>query len=224
MFEDSNVVIYTDGSSLIKGDYYESSGAIIITVDGKEVYRYGEYFPNGTNSKGEVYAMMFAYDTLHELFNVGKLKSITIICDSEYVVNSVTKWIYGWKKAGWTTSSGEAPKFCEVFMYLYEKYLDKSIKNNKIKVYHINSHRKDTVKARRKFQFKNNVDVTQKEYDEFTYWNNKVDEFANQVRDEKKNIKKSIFTNEYDSIEKPILSLTKRNGRILINSRKRKDI
>lgn len=214
MFEDSNVVIYTDGSSLIKGDYYESSGAIIITVDGSEVYRYGEYFPNGTNSKGEVYAMKMAYDKLHELFNPTRLNSITIICDSEYVVNSVNKWIYGWVKNNWITSSGSEPKFADVFAYLYKKYLDKSIKNRKIKVYHINSHRKDTIKARRKFQFKNNVDVTQEEYDKFTYWNNEVDSFANKVREEKKNIEKSIFKIIED--KKPEM----RDGRYVIKSRK----
>lgn len=214
MFENSDVVIYTDGSSLIKGDFYESSGAIIITVNGNEVYRYGEYFHNGTNSKGEVYAMKFAYDKLHELFDVGKLKSIKIICDSEYVVNTVTKWIYGWAKNNWLTSSGKEAKFIDVFSYLYKKYLDKSIKNNKIKVYHINSHRKDTIKARRKFQFKNNVDVTQEEYDTFTYWNNKVDEFANEIREKKETIEKSMFVIIESTIEK-------RNGCCVIKQRKR---
>ena len=215
MFENSEVVIYTDGSSLIKGDYYESSGAIIITVDGSEVYRYGEFFPNGTNSKGEVNAMKFAFDKLYELFDVSALNSITIICDSEYVVNSINKWIYGWAKNNWLNSNNEEVKFCDIFQYLYFTYLDKKVKNKKIKVYHIHSHRKDTIKERRKFMAINNIDVTQSEYDRFTYWNNQVDEFAGLIRAEKKTIEKRVFGSEISK-----LNIEKRDGRFVIKSRK----
>lgn len=218
--ENNNVVIYTDGSSLIKGDYYESSGGIIITVDGSEVYRYGEYFPNGTNSKGEVYAMKMAFDKLYELFDVSKLNSITIICDSEYVVNSVTKWIYGWAKNGWMNTNNEEVKFVDIFQYLYSKYLDKSVKNKKIKIYHIHSHRKDTIKARRKFMYKNNVDITQSEYDRFTYWNNQVDEFVNQIRCEKHmKYEKYITESKIEFATNEKSQLEKRNGCYVIHCR-----
>lgn len=212
MYKNCDIVVYTDGSSIIKKDFYESSGAIIITVNGHEVYRYGEYFPDGTNSKGEVYAMKFAYDKLHKLIDVDSAKSITFICDSEYVVNSVNKWIYSWQKNNWLTSSGVEPKFCDVFKYLYDTYLNKKVRNKKIKVYHINSHQKDLAKARRKFQAKNNIDVTQDEYDKYTYYNDAVDKFANDVRFMKKNLEyySNLLSNDPDN---------KRDGLFVIKKR-----
>ena len=217
----SIITIFTDGSSLIKDNFYESSSAIIVYRNYQEIYRGGTYHPDGTNSKGEVYAMKMAYDKLYELFTIDEIKDskISIISDSDYVVSSVTKWIYNWAKNGWLNSNGEKIKFKSTFKYLYEKYLDRSIKNKKIKVFHIKSHISNIPKARRKFQVRNDVDITNEEFDFLVRGNVEVDELANEIRINK--------TEDYESLDRVTEvdstwgSLQRRDGRIVIKTRLR---
>ena len=39
---------------------------------------------------------------------IGSGEKAEIYTDSSYVINGITKWIYGWKNRGWKTSTGEA--------------------------------------------------------------------------------------------------------------------
>ncbi|MCB0887133.1 MAG: hypothetical protein KDB41_10200, partial [Propionibacteriaceae bacterium] len=32
---------------------------------------------------------------------------LTILCDSQYVINSLTKWLPGWKRKGWKKGDGK---------------------------------------------------------------------------------------------------------------------
>ncbi|WP_202974894.1 RNase H family protein [Dermabacter sp. HSID17554] len=34
-------------------------------------------------------------------------EDLVILCDSQYVINSVTKWMPGWKKKGWKKKDGK---------------------------------------------------------------------------------------------------------------------
>ena len=214
----SKITICTDGSSLIKDNLYESSSAIIIYRNDCEIYRGGKYHPDGTNSKGEVHAMKMAFDKLYELFTKDELKDskITIISDSEYVVKSVTNWIYTWAKNGWKTSTGDKVKHKSIFKYLYETYLDKAIRNKKIKIYHINSHISNIPKARRKFQAKNDIDVTNEEFEFLIDGNNKVDELANTIR-----INKIDMHQDFMEGDNKWENLQRRNGRIVIKARQK---
>lgn len=52
---------------------------------------------HGTNNIGELTAVL-------ELFKATKHRAeepLEILCDSQYVINCVTKWMPGWKKRGW---------------------------------------------------------------------------------------------------------------------------
>lgn len=52
-------------------------------------------WPHGTNNMGELMAVA---DLLRQTRGVDEL---LICCDSQYVINSVTKWMPGWKRNGW---------------------------------------------------------------------------------------------------------------------------
>lgn len=210
------ICVFTDGSSFIKKDYYESASAMIITVDGTQVYECGTYHTDGTISKGEVYAMQLAFDKLHEFFDESDLTDVTIISDSEYAVKSVNSWIYNWAKNGWINSKNEQVKFKDIFEYLYETYLKKKIKNKNIHVYHINSHVTKPDSARRQFQAKNDIDISQDEFNMFIMYNNKVDALANAIR-----TNKTVNYEEGELIwEKRKNHLKTINGKILIKRRK----
>jgi ribonuclease HI len=57
--------------------------------------------PHGTNNQGELQAVL-------ELLKAtaGTDEKLHIRCDSRYVIDSVTKWMPGWKRKGWRKSDG----------------------------------------------------------------------------------------------------------------------
>ncbi|MCT1478290.1 ribonuclease H [Microbacterium sp. p3-SID336] len=59
--------------------------------------------PHGTNNQGELRAVL-------ELLRAtaGTDEKLLIECDSRYVIDSVTKWMPGWKRRGWRKSDGGA--------------------------------------------------------------------------------------------------------------------
>lgn len=59
-------------------------------------------WPNGTNNQGELQAVL---ELLQATENAGA--PLKILCDSQYVINSLTKWRFGWKKRGWKKADGK---------------------------------------------------------------------------------------------------------------------
>jgi len=57
---------------------------------------------HGTNNMGELMAVL---DLLQQTAHVDD--ELHIICDSTYVINTVTKWMTGWKRRGWKKSDGK---------------------------------------------------------------------------------------------------------------------
>jgi ribonuclease HI len=59
-------------------------------------------WPHGTNNMGELKAVL-------ELFRAtaGTDDDLLVLCDSQYVINSVTKWMPGWKRKGWRKADGK---------------------------------------------------------------------------------------------------------------------
>jgi len=58
---------------------------------------------HGTNNMGELMAVL---DLLRSTAHRSD-EPLRILCDSQYVINSVTKWMKGWKKKGWKKSDGK---------------------------------------------------------------------------------------------------------------------
>jgi len=57
---------------------------------------------HGTNNMGELKAVL-------ELFRAtsGVDDDLLVLCDSQYVINSVTTWMPGWKRRGWRKADGK---------------------------------------------------------------------------------------------------------------------
>jgi ribonuclease HI len=58
-------------------------------------------WPHGTNNQGELMAVI---DLLDSTAHVDE--DLRILCDSQYVINAVTKWMPGWKRKGWRKADG----------------------------------------------------------------------------------------------------------------------
>ena len=92
-------------------------GALLIARDDHEVVK--ELELNGgatetTNNQMELLAAITALETL------SSPSRITIVTDSVYVKDGITKWIYGWKSRGWKTAAKKPVKNEELWKRLDE--------------------------------------------------------------------------------------------------------
>ncbi|MFJ4228341.1 RNase H family protein [Paenarthrobacter nicotinovorans] len=60
-------------------------------------------WPHGTNNQGELMAVL---DLFRSTAHVPH-EELLILCDSQYVINCVTKWMSGWKRKGWRKADGK---------------------------------------------------------------------------------------------------------------------
>jgi len=57
---------------------------------------------HATNNQGELKAVLELFRATAHVDD-----DLLILCDSQYVINSITKWMPGWKKKGWRKSDGK---------------------------------------------------------------------------------------------------------------------
>ena len=92
-------------------------GALLIAKDGETVIKErplsgGE--AETTNNRMELLAAITALETL------STPSKLTIVTDSSYVKDGITKWIFGWKKKGWKTASNKPVKDEDLWKRLEE--------------------------------------------------------------------------------------------------------
>ncbi len=90
-------------------------GALLIARDGDAVVKERELKggePNTTNNRMELLAAITSLETL------AGPSTITIVTDSSYVKDGITKWIFGWKKKGWKTANKKPVKNEELWKRL----------------------------------------------------------------------------------------------------------
>ena len=58
---------------------------------------------HGTNNMGELTAVLDLLESTRHRAD----EPLTVYCDSQYVINSITKWMPGWKKKGWKKRDGK---------------------------------------------------------------------------------------------------------------------
>ncbi|ABY22234.1 ribonuclease HI [Renibacterium salmoninarum ATCC 33209] len=68
----------------------------------EQTWRAGGW-PHGTNNQGELMAVLDLFRATAHL----PAEPLHILCDSQYVINCVTKWMPGWKRKGWRKADGK---------------------------------------------------------------------------------------------------------------------
>ena len=110
----ANLFAYTDGAC--SGNPGPGGwGALLIARDGDDVVKERELKggeAQTTNNRMELLAAITALETL------AGPSTITIVTDSNYVKDGITKWIFGWKKKGWKTASKKPVKNEELWKRL----------------------------------------------------------------------------------------------------------
>lgn len=106
----SEITIYTDGSYFRE---YAVGGwaAIIMTSAGQDRILFGRE-ENTTNNRMEMTAVICALMSLTEIADVA------IYSDSQYVLNGLTSWRYGWERNGWKTKDGNDVKNADLWKTL----------------------------------------------------------------------------------------------------------
>ncbi|MDJ0314448.1 ribonuclease HI family protein [Arthrobacter sp. H35-D1] len=60
-------------------------------------------WPHGTNNMGELMAVLDLFKSTEHVPE----EPLHILCDSQYVINCITKWMPGWKRKGWRKADGK---------------------------------------------------------------------------------------------------------------------
>lgn len=72
-------------------------------------------WPHATNNQGELKAVLELFRATEHLDD-----ELLVLCDSQYVINSVTKWMRGWKAKGWRKGDGKPVLNLELLMEIDE--------------------------------------------------------------------------------------------------------
>jgi len=134
--EDDYIIVYTDGSTFNNGKANSQAGmgAYFFKNSPMNISKpVSELDGPPTNNVSEIMAAYYAILALLEL----KIEKINIKTDSQFLINSMTKWINGWIKNGWTSSQGKP-----VINRLQFEKLHELIVNNKLSVRwtHVKAH------------------------------------------------------------------------------------
>jgi ribonuclease HI len=120
--ERNHIIIFSDGSS--RGNPGPGGWGTIV-LDGAKVTELGGREDHTTNNRMELLGAIKAL----ELVGSTK-KKITLNTDSSYVINGITKWVKGWQKNGWISSTKEDVVSRDLWEDLIFVSKDKNIKWN----------------------------------------------------------------------------------------------
>lgn len=125
MSKKEKIIVYTDGSCSGNGNT-NAIGGIGIHFPNGELKDVSKIFNHEycTNQRTELYAILTAIRYIKQNLGLDNYK-ILIKTDSQYSIDCVTKWIYGWIKNGWKTKNNTSVanrEFIELIHKYYEKY------------------------------------------------------------------------------------------------------
>ena len=120
-------IIFSDGSS--RGNPGQGGWGAIVLLNGK-VMELGGREDHTTNNRMELLGAIKALSVLGS--EASKLGEIILNTDSSYVINGITKWVYGWQKNGWKTSEKEPVVNKDLWEELIKVSSGKKIKWNQI--------------------------------------------------------------------------------------------
>lgn len=124
----SNIIIFSDGSS--RGNPGPGGYGAIIKQNDK-VFELGGREDRTTNNRMEIMGAIESLKKAHDS------REIDFYTDSQYLINSITKWIYGWQKKGWKTAGGKGGDVAN--RDLWEELIKVS-SDKKIKWNYVNGH------------------------------------------------------------------------------------
>ncbi|KPF47485.1 hypothetical protein IP76_00435 [Rhizobium sp. AAP43] len=99
---EATVEIYTDGACLENPG--PAAGAFAIVYQGKAIHSAARFYGNGTNNTAELTA---ALDGLRALGDRNADLKVTLLSDSNQVIQAMNVWLANWKAQGWRRGGGK---------------------------------------------------------------------------------------------------------------------
>lgn len=126
--------VYVDGSCVGNGKDNNTGGFGVVEVNSndKVVFAYSEQSTNTTNNREELKAILYA---LKKYGQIGNFFTIVVYSDSNYCIQTLTEWMYGWQRNGWIKSDGKPPENLDLIQEYYDYVVNKkySIELRKVK-------------------------------------------------------------------------------------------
>jgi len=109
--DDKPIILYTDGAC--RGNPGPGGWGVLLSCDGTEKSLFGGE-ADTTNNRMELMAAIQGLDALTRSCDV------TLVTDSKYVLDGITKWIKNWKKNAWKTAAKKPVKNVDLWKQLDE--------------------------------------------------------------------------------------------------------
>ncbi len=132
--KDADINIYCDGACSPNPGKSGTGVAVYFQTEINQLW-YGLYEPNGTNNTAELNGMLEAFKLAKHYIEAGK--SVQVLSDSKYSIDSITKWAAGWQRKGWKKADGQPIKNPELVQACFSLY--QAIKNN-LTITHVKGH------------------------------------------------------------------------------------
>lgn len=107
-------IIFSDGAAL--GNPGPGGWGTVVLLSKKVVTELGGGEAHTTNNRMEIMALLMGLRRIE-----GEKGDVLCCTDSQYVINAVTKWIHGWKKNNWVTSTKTPVLHKELFTEIDER-------------------------------------------------------------------------------------------------------
>jgi ribonuclease HI len=127
--QENQIIIFTDGSS--RGNPGPGGWGAIIVYDDKKIKELGGREDFTTNNRMELRAVIGALSFLQNqssTLDLKKGRTLILYSDSAYVINGITKWVFGWQKNGWVTATKNPVENQDLWQELFS--LTKNFKIN----------------------------------------------------------------------------------------------
>ena len=121
------IVVFTDGAC--SGNPGPGGWGAIIYYGNSQIQELGGAQDPTTNNQMELQSVLASLEYLKDVKT-----SISFYVDSTYVINGVTKWMWGWHKKNWLNSENKPISNKEVWQKIYQIML-------KNKLFHIQQRR-----------------------------------------------------------------------------------
>lgn len=101
---DSMLICFTDGSAINNGKPFAKAGYGVVWPYRPELDCSAPVFP-ATNNRAEYGAVIRALEQAEEI-DPDRRRTLIVYTDSQLLINSLTKWLPGWRRAGYKKSDG----------------------------------------------------------------------------------------------------------------------
>jgi ribonuclease HI len=108
------VLVWTDGACR-RNPGPGGWAAIVVPPDGREPLELSGSAPATTNNRMELTA------ALEGLRSLAPGSRVCVVTDSRLMIDSMTRWIPGWRRRGWRTAAGDPVKNQDLIVALEEE-------------------------------------------------------------------------------------------------------